>query len=77
MGGTSVGAPIVAAIYALADNSASPKAPYAASLYASPGSLFDVVTGNNGACAAAYLCNAAPGYDGPTGLGTPNGAGAF
>lgn len=25
----------------------------------------------------SYLCNAVPGYDGPTGLGTPNGTGAF
>jgi hypothetical protein len=24
-----------------------------------------------------YLCTAEPGYDGPTGLGTPNGLGGF
>ena len=24
-----------------------------------------------------YLCTAEPGYDGPTGLGTPNGIGGF
>ena len=31
---------------------------------------------NNGSC-STYLCNAGPGYDGPTGLGTPCGTGAF
>ena len=43
--------------------------------------VFDEVGGNNdvhnGNCAAgqtpAYFCNAVQGYDGPTGLGTPNG----
>jgi hypothetical protein len=28
-------------------------------------------------CSAATICTAAPGYDGPTGVGTPNGIGAF
>ncbi len=46
-------------------------------LYANPGSLFDVTTGNNGTCANSYLCTAAQGYDGPTGLGTPCGVSAF
>ncbi len=34
-------------------------------------------SGSNGLCSAAYLCTARVGYDGPTGLGTPNGPGAF
>src|SRR5262249_23942881 len=38
--------------------------------------LNDVTTGSNGSC-GSYLCNAAAGYDGPTGLGTPNTAAAF
>ena len=38
---------------------------------------FDVTQGANGTCTAAYLCHAGPGYDGPTGLGTPNGTNAF
>ncbi len=29
------------------------------------------------ACASALICRAAPGYDGPTGVGTPEGLGAF
>ncbi len=31
----------------------------------------------NGSCGGRYLCTAGTGYDGPTGLGTPNGTGAF
>jgi hypothetical protein len=27
--------------------------------------------------ACGYLCAAGPGYDGPTGWGTPNGTGGF
>jgi hypothetical protein len=28
-------------------------------------------------CGNTYLCVAKPGYDAPTGLGTPDGSGAF
>ena len=45
--------------------------------YAHTGSLFDVTRGANGSCSPAYLCTAGSGYDGPTGLGTPNGFAAF
>jgi hypothetical protein len=41
-------------------------------------SLFDVTSGTNGDnCSGTYLCAAVPGYDGPTGLGTPDGTGSF
>lgn len=71
-GGTSVGAPLVASVYAL-----SGTAPTAgASVYAHASSLYDVVSGSNGTC-GTVLCNAAPGWDGPTGNGTPNGTTAF
>ena len=39
--------------------------------------LFDVKRGNNGSCGGSYLCTGIAGYDAPTGLGTPNGSGAF
>jgi hypothetical protein len=45
--------------------------------YASTGAVFDVSGGSNGSCAGSYLCTAGVGYDGPTGLGTPNGTAAF
>ena len=41
-----------------------------------PAALFDVTSGSNGSC-TTYLCKGAVGFDGPTGLGTPNGLGAF
>jgi subtilase family serine protease len=77
-GGTSVAAPVIAGVYALAGNGSSVNdgsSPYGAGAAAS---LFDVTSGSNGRCRRTpYLCTAGPGYDGPTGLGTPNGTGAF
>jgi hypothetical protein len=128
VGGTSLSAPLVAAMYALAGGSGGSAYP-AASLYVNstlrPGARFDVTQGGNGYCggetdlqrcmdavaalpsatnnnpngifpgspldcsfgwsgstvgtppAPARLCNALPGYDGPTGLGTPIGLALF
>jgi subtilase family serine protease len=75
IGGTSVGSPVIAAVFALAGNAASLTG--AASAYAPGASLYDVTGGSNGTCAVSYLCTAGIGYDGPTGNGTPNGTGAF
>ena len=75
-GGTSVSAPVIASVYALAGTPAS--ASYPSSYpYASTSALNDVTSGSNGSCGGSYLCTAGPGYDGPTGLGTPNGVRAF
>jgi subtilase family serine protease len=74
-GGTSVAAPIIASVYALAGNPGATDTPNTYP-YTHPGSLNDVTTGNNGTCGAP-LCTAGPGYDGPTGLGTPQGISAF
>ncbi len=76
LGGTSAAAPIIAATYALAGQPAAGSYP---SLYPyrNPGDLYDVTSGSNGSCTPAYLCTAQSGYDGPTGLGTPDGTGAF
>lgn len=73
-GGTSASSPIVAGVYALAGNEGTLN--YAQQLYTNAGSLFDVTSGSNGSC-GTYICNAGPGYDGPTGNGTPNGLAAF
>jgi hypothetical protein len=73
-GGTSASAPIIAATYALAG---TPGQDPAAAPYAQTGALFDIDSGNNGTCISSYECNGGPGYDGPTGLGTPNGVAAF
>jgi len=75
VGGTSAAAPLVAGVYALAGNAgAIAPAPY---LYGHSRYLFDVTSGSTGSCGGGYLCAAVRGYDGPTGLGTPNGTGAF
>ena len=73
-GGTSVAAPIIASFDALIGSSAS--SPQWA--YQHTNAFNDVTAGSNnvgGSPCSDYLCNAGPGYDGPTGLGTPNGAG--
>ncbi len=74
-GGTSVASPIIASVYALAGNTASVN--NAALPYANTSSLNDVTSGSDGTCSTTVLCTAGTGWDGPTGLGTPNGVGAF
>jgi subtilase family serine protease len=76
-GGTSVAAPIIGGMYGLSGNTAGIPASF---LYNAPaGSLYDVTSGSNakGRCRNGYLCQGATGYDGPTGMGTPNGVAAF
>jgi len=73
-GGTSVAAPLIASVYALAGNASDINA---SNPYSHPESLFDVTSGSNGSCGGSYLCTGGTGFDGPTGLGTPNGVGAF
>ena len=72
-GGTSVAAPIVASVFALAGGVTAFSASYP---YGHSAALFDVVSGSNGTC-GTLLCQAAPGWDGPTGLGTPDGINGF
>jgi subtilase family serine protease len=75
VGGTSASSPLVASIYALAGNTGSIS--YGSYPYGHRSSLNDVTSGSTGSCSPSYLCTAGPGYDGPTGLGTPRGTGAF
>jgi subtilase family serine protease len=72
VGGTSLSAPLIGGVYALG-NSAVNAGSYP---YAHTSSLFDVTSGSNGSC-GTYLCTGDAGFDGPTGLGTPNGTGGF
>jgi len=77
-GGTSLAAPIIAATYALSNYVPLYTLENLLPYYMNPGANFrDVVNGSNGTCTTAYFCVAGVGYDGPTGLGTPKGAGAF
>jgi subtilase family serine protease len=76
VGGTSVGAPLIASTFALA-GTPEPNTSPASYIYAHTSSLNDVTSGSDGSCSPAYLCTAGPGYDGPTGWGTPYGIAAF
>jgi hypothetical protein len=74
VGGTSAAAPLVAAALTntgVANGHFSP-----AWIWQHSGAFNDVTAGSNGTCTgqAPYVCNTGPGYDGPTGWGTPNGS---
>ena len=67
--------PLIASVYALAGNASSVE--YGSYPSSHTVSLFDVTSGSNGTCSPSYLCTAGAGYDGPTGLGTPDGTAGF
>ncbi|MBV8154102.1 MAG: hypothetical protein JOY98_06755 [Candidatus Eremiobacteraeota bacterium] len=79
VGGTSLSAPLIAGMFGLAGNASTRHG--AMELWQSHSSITDVTKGTNvyirvtGACASKvkYICVAGPGYDGPTGWGSPNG----
>jgi subtilase family serine protease len=73
-GGTSASSPIVASVYAMSRNTAGYPASYT---WSHASGLNDVKSGVNGNCATSVWCHSGPGWDGPTGLGTPNGTNAF
>jgi subtilase family serine protease len=70
IGGTSAATPLVAAILAVTGN-----AGVTPQFFYQGNSLNDVTSGNNGTCSTPYFCNAAVGYDGPSGMGTPIASG--
>lgn len=78
VGGTSLSSPLIAAVFALSgklpNNNSANSLPYN---FGTKSNLHDVVGGSNGNCSPAYLCTGKTKYDGPTGLGSPNGTGAF
>lgn len=78
VGGTSLSSPLIAAVYALAGGLPE-KTSAASGLYGFLGNstvLHDVTSGSNGTC-STIMCKGVVGYDGPTGVGTPKGIGAF
>jgi subtilase family serine protease len=73
-GGTSASSPIIASVYAISGNTSG----YPASLaWGHTSGLNDVTSGSNGSCTPSLWCTAGTGWDGPTGLGTPNGTSSF
>jgi hypothetical protein len=74
-GGTSLASPIIAGAFALAGGVA-PGTIAPQLLYANARELRDITSGTNGTC-SSRLCRAGVGWDGPTGLGVPDGLAAF
>ncbi len=75
VGGTSAASPFIAGVIA---STGHPERVTGGSIYAKPASAFyDTVGGSNGFCGEDYLCTGLPGYDAPTGRGTPHGLAAF
>jgi hypothetical protein len=70
VGGTSESSPMVAAMFALEGSAGNTPAQ---DIYQHTSDFYDVTSGNDGSCSPAYLCTAEVGYDGPTGIGTPDG----
>jgi hypothetical protein len=75
--GTSVSSPIIAGMYGLANNQPTYTVAASAAYTAPSSDFFDIKKGSEGTCSPTYFCQAGPGYDGPTGLGTPDGIGGF
>lgn len=75
VGGTSAAAPIIASVYAMAGLATTTSSPNSYP-YSDRGFMWDVTGGSNGTC-GDYRCNGVAGYDGPTGVGSPNGLNAF
>jgi hypothetical protein len=78
LGGTSAAAPIITGVYALAGYPSRRSYP-ASYPYQHPKGFHDIKSGVDGVCPAVrrYLCQALNGYDGPAGLGTPDGSYGF
>jgi len=73
VGGTSESSPMIAAVFALSGHTER----YPARIpYENSENLYDITTGSNGSCGSP-LCDAGNGWDGPTGIGSPNGVAGF
>jgi subtilase family serine protease len=76
VGGTSLASPLVASVFA--QGPAFPNIYSAQYIWGqSAGTYFDVTSGSNGSCSVLQWCNARPGWDGPTGFGTPLSTNGF
>ncbi len=77
-GGTSLSAPLLAAMFGLSGGvpagTVAPSILYANNTSAN---YFDVTSGNNCTASVSAHCTTGPGFDTPTGLGVPIGLGAF
>ncbi|HEX3931966.1 MAG TPA: S53 family peptidase [Nocardioides sp.] len=75
--GTSASAPLVAGMIASVDGAGVGPEDLYAEYAGNAASFNDVVGGSNGFCEHSYICTGVPGYDGPTGLGSPSSPAVF
>ncbi len=76
--GTSLSSPVIAGAIGLAGGgSGSSAALLYARAHSQPRDFHDVTAGETPGCTGQPICAARRGYDGPTGLGSPRGLGAF
>lgn len=77
VGGTSLSSPLIASVIALAGGTAgvanAQSIPYA---FFNSSNSHDILSGRDGTCSST-MCIAGVGYDGPTGMGSPNGIAGF
>ena len=75
IGGTSLGAPAIAALIAMegSNQNLASNASIYANEASNPNALLGILTGSDGTCAVSYLCNGGTGYNGPSGVGVPFG----
>ncbi|GAB3568379.1 peptidase S8 [Arthrobacter alkaliphilus] len=72
-GGTSLSSPLIAAMYALSGNTGNSTTLANSLPYTHSGNFNDVTSGSTGTCPTTQWCVSGTGWDGPTGVGTPNG----
>lgn len=72
-GGTSLSSPLIAAMYALSGNTGNSSTLANSLPYSHTSSFNDVTAGSTGSCPTTQWCLAGTGWDGPTGVGSPNG----
>ena len=76
-GGTSASAPIIASVYALAGTPAATDQPGVAARTRTPATSTTSPAATTARARRRCCARRPPGWDGPTGLGTPNGTAAF
>ena len=77
VGGTSLASPMIATTYALAGNTSTNSNGATPYISGNTGDLHDVRPARTAAADQHLPLQRTPGYDGPTGVGTPDGVGAF
>jgi len=77
IGGTSLAAPLIAGVVGLAGDAGGVAHRLYRHASVDAKAFHDISSGETRGCSGQPICASGPGYDGPTGLGTPRGLAAF